>query len=178
MQSIPTYDTLPFNYSDRGRLEGHIVLGVQMLQEKLQHLPSFPAEKASLLKHLILSHHGRYEFGAPTLPMTMEAFVLNLLDDLDAKANFIGRLGNRLEEDTYQWSDYQRTLERFLFVKKVEVDPDTDVPLDASPAEATRRGKASQNATGDKAAPKYVHINGVGSLESISNQIIGELQKL
>jgi len=121
-----SYDTPPFNYSDRGRLEGHMVLCVQMLQEKLRRLPAFPAERASLLKHLILSHHGRHEFGSPTLPMTLEAFVLNLLDDLDAKANYIGRLGDRLEDDSYQWSDYQRTLERFLFIRKMDDAPNPE----------------------------------------------------
>ena len=113
-----SYDTLPFNYSDRGRLEGHMVLCIQMLQEKIRDLPDFPADKATLLRHLILSHHGRHEFGSPAVPMTLEAFILNLLDDFDAKANFIGRLGSQLEEDEYQWSDYQRTLERFLFVRR------------------------------------------------------------
>lgn len=145
-----SYETLPFNYSDRGRLEGHMVLCVQMLQEKLRALPSFPAEKASLLKHLILSHHGRHEFGAPTLPMTLEAFILNLLDDLDAKANFIGRLGSSVEEDSYRWSDYQRTLERFLFVRRMDdaaaddnspAAPTCITPTQSSPAKSTTRKK-------------------------------------
>ena len=69
------------------------------------------------MQHLILSHHGRYEFGSPTLPMMGEAFVLNFLDDLDAKLNFMGRLEEHAAEEGYQWSDFQRTLDRFLFIK-------------------------------------------------------------
>lgn len=143
-----SYDTLPFNYSDRGRLEGHMVLCIQMLQDKLRELPDFPAERATLLKHLILSHHGRHEFGAPTVPMILEAFVLNLLDDLDAKANYIGRLGDQLEEDDYRWSDYQRTLERFLFIRR------SGDPL-AAPAPRPGRnesGRPSRQEAGEAAA--------------------------
>lgn len=140
-----SYDTLPFNYSDRGRLEGHMVLCIQMLQEKIRELHDFPAEKATLLKHLILSHHGRHEFGSPAVPMTLEAFILNLLDDFDAKANFIGRLGSQLEEDDYQWSDYQRTLERFLFVRR----PDGTAGL--RPARLNS-GKTNRQQSGTKSA--------------------------
>ncbi|MGV1100385.1 3'-5' exoribonuclease YhaM family protein [Thiovibrio sp. JS02] len=111
------FSTFPFDYSDRGRLVGHMVLGVEMIQEKIAEIRGFPEALAVQLKHLVLSHHGRHEFGAPALPMMTEAFVLNFLDDLDAKVNYMGRLAERLAGDQYQWTDYQRNLERFLFVK-------------------------------------------------------------
>ncbi|MBU0967141.1 MAG: HD domain-containing protein [Proteobacteria bacterium] len=105
-----------FDYSDQGRLMGHMVIGVEMVQEKISRIKEFPADMAMKIKHLILSHHGRYEFGAPTLPMLHEAFVLNFLDDLDAKINYVERLSAQVPEDHYQWSEYQRNLERFLFL--------------------------------------------------------------
>jgi 3'-5' exoribonuclease len=111
-----TFETYPFDYSDKGRLMGHLVLGAEMIQEKISALPGFPEDLSTRLQHLVLSHHGRYEFGSPCLPMMSEAFVLNFLDDLDAKLNFMGRLEEQAQEPGYQWTDFQRTLERFLFV--------------------------------------------------------------
>ena len=89
----------------------------EMLQGAVRGIDSFPEDLAGRLEHLILSHHGRYEFGSPTLPMISEAFVLNFLDDLDAKLNYLGRLEQQAPDPGYQWTDFQRTLERFLFVR-------------------------------------------------------------
>ncbi len=112
-----SFDVPPFDYSDQGRLMGHLVLGVEMVQGAVATLADFPQELADRLKHLILSHHGRHEFGSPALPMTTEAFVLNLIDDLDAKINYLNRLADQAKEPGYQWSEYQKTMERFLFVR-------------------------------------------------------------
>ena len=110
------FETYPFDYTDKGRLMGHLVLGAEMIQERINTLPGFPEDLSTRLQHMVLSHHGRYEFGSPCLPMVSEAFVLNFLDDLDAKLNFVGRLEEQAPEPGYQWTDFQRTLERFLFV--------------------------------------------------------------
>lgn len=121
------FDNIPPDYSDQGRLVGHMVLGVEMVQECIAKIKNFPPELATGLKHLVLSHHGRYEFGSPTLPMMQEAFVLNFLDDLDAKINYMGRLADRVEGDGYQWSEYQRNLERFLFVKGHQMNENSPI---------------------------------------------------
>lgn len=126
------FSSFPFDYSDQGRLVGHMVLGIEMIQEKIAQIQGFPEELATRLKHLILSHHGRYEFGSPALPMLREAFALNFLDDLDAKMNYLDKLAERVEGEGYRWTDYQRNLERFLFVKghsangQVPPDPEGD----------------------------------------------------
>lgn len=112
-----SFDAYPFDYSDRGRLVGHMVLGIEMVQNRINTLDDFPEETATQLNHLILSHHGRHEFGSPVLPMTREAFVLNFLDELDSKINYFNRLGENAEGEEYQWSEYQKNLERFLFIK-------------------------------------------------------------
>lgn len=111
------FETFPFDYSDRGRLVGHMVLGIEMIQEKIKEISGFPEDLADRLKHLILSHHGRHEFGAPSLPMMQEAFALNFLDDLDAKINYLDRLAGQVRGEGYQWTEFQRNLERFLFVR-------------------------------------------------------------
>jgi len=112
-----SFATPPFDYSNAGRLMGHLVLGVEMVQQRIDSVLHFPADLAMRLKHLILSHHGRQEFGSPTVPMMLEAFVLNFLDDLDSKVNYINRLSDQAQAEGYQWTDYQRPMERFLFVQ-------------------------------------------------------------
>ena len=129
------YDTFPFDYSDRGRLVGHMVLGIEMIQEKISGLDGFPEETATRLKHLILAHHGRHEFGSPTLPMMMEAFILHFIDDLDAKIDYMSGLGSKLKGEGYQWTDYQRNLERFLYVRTSNegCNPESDANEEIDP---------------------------------------------
>ena len=112
----------PFDYSDQGRLLGHMVISLEILQEKLATLRDFPERTAMMIKHLVISHHGRYEFGSPALPMIREAFVLNFIDDLDAKMNYLDRLSRQAVPAEYQWTEYQRTMERFLFVTGHKAD--------------------------------------------------------
>jgi 3'-5' exoribonuclease len=119
-----SFDSHVFDYSDIGRLMGHMVIGVEMVQEQVKKIKDFPEELSVRIKHLILSHHGRYEFGSPTLPMLMEGFVLHFIDDMDAKLNTIAGVAKKTTTDGYQWSEYQRSLERFLFIKGHQEEPD------------------------------------------------------
>ncbi|MBN1256541.1 MAG: HD domain-containing protein [Planctomycetes bacterium] len=72
-------------YTDEGSLMGHLIQGVLMIEDRLASLLDFPREKRALIYHLILSHHGRYEYGSPVLPKTPEALALHHIDNLDAK---------------------------------------------------------------------------------------------
>lgn len=74
-----------FGYTLEGQLIGHISIAQGMLREKISALPEFPDRLRVLVEHIILSHHGRYEFGSPKLPMIPEAVLLSALDDLEAK---------------------------------------------------------------------------------------------
>lgn len=111
------YD-LNIDYSDEGRLLGHLVLGVAMVDEKLAELRDFPQELALRLKHMILSHHGEYEFGSPKRPKFLEAFALHLIDDLDAKVNGLGRY---MEKDRKEgaWTDFNRLFDRHFLKGKI-----------------------------------------------------------
>ena len=73
------------DYTDEGQLLGHIVMGVEMIDEKIARIKGFPAVKANQLKHCILAHHGEYEFGSPKKPALIEAAALNFADNTDAK---------------------------------------------------------------------------------------------
>jgi 3'-5' exoribonuclease len=102
------------DYSDQGRLVGHIVLGVLMLEEKLKSFKDFPPKLAMSLKHLILSHHGEFDFGSPKRPKFLEAFALHLIDDLDAKINGLSRL---LKDDRQEgsWTAFNNLFQRYFF---------------------------------------------------------------
>ena len=101
------------DYTDEGRLLGHLILGVAMVDEKLAAIKDFPEGLSLRLKHLILSHHGQYEFGSPKRPKFLEAFALHLIDDLDAKMNGLGRF---MEKDRQEgaWTDFNRLFERYF----------------------------------------------------------------
>jgi 3'-5' exoribonuclease len=109
-----------FAYTDEGQLLGHVVMGVGMLEEKIRQTEAlsgepFPAELALRLKHLVVSHHGEYEFGSPKLPMTREGIALHHLDNLDAKIHAFDKL---MEEDANvdsSWTTYFPHLGRKLF---------------------------------------------------------------
>ena len=73
------------HYTDEGQLLGHIILELEQVTKKMDAIEGFPADLKTLVKHLLISHHGQYEFGSPKLPMFREALVLHYLDDLDSK---------------------------------------------------------------------------------------------
>jgi 3'-5' exoribonuclease len=110
-------------YSDEGQLLGHLVMAVGMLEakvaeaEKLSGEP-IPGETVLRLKHMIISHHGEYEFGSPKLPMTLEAITLYCLDNLDAKINSFHQLITEDPNVDSNWTVYQANIERKLFKGK------------------------------------------------------------
>ncbi len=120
--------TFPGNteYSNEGRLLGHLVIGVSMLEERLLILRDFPQDTALLLKHLILSHHGEYDFGSPKRPKFLEAFALHMADDLDAKMNGVARF---MEKDKREgsWTDFSRMFDRY-FLKDRKVRFEDELP--------------------------------------------------
>ncbi|MEW6670536.1 MAG: HD domain-containing protein [Thermodesulfobacteriota bacterium] len=105
------------DYTDEGRLLSHIVIGLQMLEEKIKAIEGFPAETAVLLKHLIVSHHGAREFGSPELPKTIEAVLLNYIDEIDSKVNGI-RSFMSAESSDESWTSYHRLLGRHFYIGK------------------------------------------------------------
>ena len=107
-------------YSDEGQLLGHLVMGVEKLNEKIAESERLSGEPMSdylktQLKHLIISHHGEYEFGSPKLPMTLEAITLHHLDCMDSKiVGFAQLIQEDLNEDS-NWTCYVPSLQRKIF---------------------------------------------------------------
>jgi 3'-5' exoribonuclease len=127
-----------FAYSDEGQLVGHIVIGVEMLNEKVVRAPDltgepFPAELLLRLKHMILSHHGTYEFGSPRLPMTPEAVALHYLDNFDAKVHSFTRDIRDDRNQTSAWTPFNPSIQRRLYKGGVDgSEPMYSPTLDAA----------------------------------------------
>lgn len=104
-----------FNYSTEGQLLGHMILELDMVNEKIAQMESFPRELKLLLQHLIISHHGEYEFGSPKMPMFPEALILHCLDNLDSKLEamkFIIRTDPNIDGE---WTGHNTMFGRPLF---------------------------------------------------------------
>ena len=109
-----------FAYTDEGQLLGHLAIAIEMLEAKINEVVQltgtpFPKELTLRFKHMILSHHGTYEFGSPRLPMTPEAIALHHLDNLDAKVHEFARSIQDDPNSGSNWTPYSPRLDRKLF---------------------------------------------------------------
>ncbi len=130
------------DYSTAGRLLGHVMIGVQMIQEKAKTIKDFPDSTLMLVEHMMLSHHGEYEYGSPKRPKTLEAILLNFIDDIDAK---IVAVSTHLETDKAtdsDWSDFHR-----LFGRAFYAAPLSNSLEDATSTSAAESGSAIPSAT-------------------------------
>lgn len=101
------------DYTDEGQLLGHLVMEVELVNAKIETIPGFPQELAMLVKHMLVSHHGAYEFGSPKLPQTVEAVMLHSLDDLDGKIQAIQSLSEK--EPGSKWTAFHRAYGRSFY---------------------------------------------------------------
>ena len=135
-----------FGYTLEGQLIGHISIAQGMLQEKVRALEPFPEKLRILVEHMILSHHGKYEFGSPKLPMTPEALLLNTLDDLEAKMQTLRNSFAAAESQGKgpgELTDWVRSMDRALFNSRsylqagkpaITEEPPVHPPTDATDA--------------------------------------------
>lgn len=129
-----------FAYTTRGQLLGHMIIELEMLHAKIsivgQQMSSpFPEELKTLLEHLIISHHGQYEFGSPKLPMFPEALMLHYLDDLDSKMESMRAHFEREPES--EWTGYNGSLQRPLLNSQKILQKTAPKPVAAA---ATEKG--------------------------------------
>lgn len=149
-------------YTDAGRLVGHTVLTDRMVNRAIDRIEGFPEELANLLTHLLLSHHGQREYGAPVLPMTAEACALHYADNLDAHVQYFGQVIADGQAAGSRWSDYQRLFDRYIYVGShadapggalSPTAPAEDRPAAAStdePPEAATQGEANTGSLFDQ----------------------------
>jgi 3'-5' exoribonuclease len=116
-----------FGYSTEGQLLGHMIIELEMLHKKIAQIPDFSPELKILIEHLIISHHGQYEFGSPKLPMFPEALMLHYMDDLDSKMEAMRAQFEREAENESPWTSYNPSMARPLlnskrFLEKPQVE--------------------------------------------------------
>jgi len=135
-----------FSYSTRGQLLGHMIIELEMLHQKLEFMPDFPDKLKILLEHLIISHHGQYEFGSPKLPMFPEALLLHYMDDLDSKMESMRAHLARDADSSNPWAGYNPSLGRNLLNSAKFLSQPTpqtgDVPDPASSADFDKEDAA------------------------------------
>lgn len=162
-----------FDYTDEGKLIGHITIGVEMLQERILNIPGFPPELGMLLKHMLLSHHGQYEYGSPKRPKTVEATILNYLDDLDSKINGIRTHIRKESENHGRWTSYHRLYDRYFYKESYngeEVFRDEMLSAvlpepELAPASEAPRAEAVPDRKGGEAARKGFSNNPFEALQ-------------
>lgn len=157
-----------FDYTDEGKLLGHISIGVGLIDKKIAAMPDFPAGLAVHLKHLILSHHEKLEFGSPVRPATLEAILLCYIDNMDAKVTAIRALITQPGEgimDESNWTPFQKMFEGFIFKgQRANFDGSDSGP--ANPHESATNQPAqkpidkSTNKPDDKAGKKDLPLFG------------------
>lgn len=103
-------------YTDSGRLLGHTVITDRMVWERIRAIDGFPRQRADLLMHMLLSHHGQKEYGAPIVPMTAEACALHYADNLDAHVQHFSHIVEEGAGSGNRWSDYQRLFDRYIYI--------------------------------------------------------------
>ncbi len=113
-------DSLSFEFTDRGKLIGHISIGKEMLDKRLEKLPGFPAALRLELEHMILTHHGVREWGSPEIPKTIHAYALFHADMLSARLNQFITVKNRHSSESGDWTEWDRFLERSIYVPPPE----------------------------------------------------------
>ena len=131
-----------FSYSTEGQLLGHILIGLRMVEEKIQQVPGFPDKLRNLLLHLIASHHGELAFGSPKVPLFPEALLLHHLDNLDSKMECVRALLERDRQIEGVWTSYSSALDRSILKKnkfldaRVEAEASSSTNSSSPPAQA------------------------------------------
>jgi 3'-5' exoribonuclease len=105
-----------FEYTDEGRLIGHIIIADRMISGKFARLSDFPSEKRKLVRHLVLSHQGTYEQGSPVLPQTLESNVLYIADLLDSRVGGIMKVLGKKRVPEQRWTDYVKLIDRYIYL--------------------------------------------------------------
>jgi 3'-5' exoribonuclease len=119
--------------TDEGRLLGHLILGDEMIAERIKQIPNFPHELAMRIRHMLISHHGVGEWGSPRPPMTLEAAALHFLEFADAQLRRFATVLKEKREPDSAWTAYERSLGRRLFVGYPAAAPVEEMPTEEVP---------------------------------------------
>lgn len=134
-------DGLTTDYTEEGKLVGHLVKGVEIIDRFSYRIQNFPYDLKLHLKHIILSHHGEYEYGSPKVPSTKEAYLVHLIDYLDSKMHSMETIC-MTDTNSGHWSGFIRHLDRMVYKKELPFYPEA---LAEAPSRSTPQKKAPAN---------------------------------
>ncbi|AZZ37610.1 HD family phosphohydrolase [Bdellovibrio sp. qaytius] len=103
-------------YTNQGQLLGHMLLACELVEKKSQKILGFPDDLRTVLKHIILAHHGKLEYGSPKVPMFPEALVVAMIDDMDSKMDTMMSFINQERQSGESWSRYNENFERYFYL--------------------------------------------------------------
>lgn len=112
------------HYTDEGRLVGHLVLASEVIEKNASKILGFPVELKNILKHIVLSHHGRLDYGSPKRPKLLEAYVVAAIDDFDSKMNNLENYMREEKKSGEKWSRYNSSFDRYFYLNWL---PDDDL---------------------------------------------------
>ncbi|MDZ4675873.1 MAG: HD domain-containing protein [Oligoflexia bacterium] len=115
------------SYTDAGKLVGHLVMGSELIDTKAKAIKGFPDELRHICKHIVLSHHGKLEYGSPKLPQTMEAMIVGYIDDLDSKISALQTFLFNESSKGDTWTGYNSVFDRYFFMPKKLQEPPTTI---------------------------------------------------
>ena len=107
-------------YSHKGRLLGHMQLACELIDRKAQRILGFPEDLKEIMKHIVLSHHGKLEYGSPVRPYFMEAVLVAMVDDLDSKVDTIQNFIESERQTGESWSRYNENFDRYFFLENLK----------------------------------------------------------
>lgn len=116
-------DGMNIDYTEEGKLVGHLVKGVEVVDKYAYRIKGFPHQTRLHLKHVLLSHHGQYEYGSPKLPQTSEAMLLHLIDMMDSKMHAFETI-KRTDQNVGRWSGFVRHLDRIIYKEELPFYPE------------------------------------------------------
>ena len=120
------------DFTDEGRLLGHIISGDEIINQKIKKIQDFPRELSLQLRHLLLSHQGQLEFASPVVPQTLEAIILYYADEMDAKTGAFSDIINRdiqQKREGKKWSDWVPLIHRYIYLGEEKVDNPSEADI-------------------------------------------------
>jgi 3'-5' exoribonuclease len=135
-------------YSDEGKLVGHLVKSVEIVDHFTSKIKGFPSVLKMHIKHILLAHHGEYEFGSPKLPQTSEAYLVHLIDFMDSKMGAFESVKHN-DLNPGKWTGYIKHLDRLVYKEELpffkEYLPERESPLKETPYKGKKNGGKVRN---------------------------------
>lgn len=151
------------DYTEEGKLVGHLVKGVEIVEKYSYKIKGFPYDLKMHLKHILLSHHGFYEYGSPKLPQTSEAMLLHLIDHMDSKMHAFETI-KRNDQNTGHWSGFVKHLDRIIYKDELPFYPDYQQGEAKESGKTTSKKSSAPKKTGGKSHKNQEVKQNLGNL--------------